>query len=72
MIATIDIRKTEIVNFRNRIERLINRSPSLKNHLEKIYPQVFEGSVRAQRNSFDIPDDSFVELNKILDSEFFG
>lgn len=34
--------KMEILEFRSRIERILNDSPSLKNYLTEIYPQVHD------------------------------
>ena len=41
--------QVEVVNFRNRIFRLLDRSPSLKNYMEKIYPQIFSDAISAQQ-----------------------
>ena len=64
--------QVEVVNFRNRIARLLDRSPSLKNYMEQIYPKVFEDAVSAQQIEFAIPQDSFIELKQILKKDYFG
>lgn len=64
--------QVEVVNFRNRISRLLDRSPSLKNYMEQIYPRVFEDAVSAQQIEFTIPQDSFIELKQILEKDYFG
>ena len=62
----------EVVNFRNRISRLLDRSPSLKNYMEQIYPRVFQDAVNAQQMEFKIPQDSFIDLKQILKKDYFG
>ena len=64
--------QVEVVNFRNRIFRLLDRSPSLKNYMEQIYPKVFRDACNAQQIEFDIPQDSFIDLKKILEKDYFG
>ena len=64
--------QVEVVNFRNRISRLLDRSPSLKNYMEQIYPRVFEDAVSAQQIEFTIPQDNFIELKQILKKDYFG
>ena len=64
--------QVEVVNFRNRISRLLDRSPSLKNYMEQIYPRVFEDAVSAQQIEFTIPQDNFIELKQILEKDYFG
>ncbi len=64
--------QVEVVNFRNRISRLLDRSPSLKNYMEQIYPKVFEDAVSAQQIEFSIPQNSFIELEQILKKDYFG
>ncbi len=61
-----------MVNFRNRIFRLLDRSPSLKNYMEQIYPKVFQDARNAQQIEFDIPQDSFIDLKQILEKDYFG
>lgn len=64
--------QVEVVNFRNRIFRLLDRSPSLKNYMEQIYPKVFRDACNAQQIEFDIPQDSFIDLKQILEKDYFG
>jgi DNA-directed RNA polymerase subunit F len=64
--------QVEVVNFRNRILRLLDRSPSVKNYMEEIYPKIFDDAVSAQQIEFTIPQDSFVELKQILKKDYFG
>ncbi|MEM9274042.1 MAG: DUF29 domain-containing protein [Cyanobacteria bacterium P01_F01_bin.143] len=64
--------QVEVVNFRNRIFRLLDRSPSLKNYMQNIYPKIFNDAVSAQQIEFTIPEDSFIELKQILKKDYFG
>jgi hypothetical protein len=64
--------QVEVVSFRNRIFRLIDRSPSLKNYMQEVYPRIFNDAVSAQSIEFTIPQDSFVELKQILEKDYFG
>ena len=64
--------QVEVVNFRNRIFRLLDRSPSLKNYMKRVYSRIFEDAVSAQKIEFTIPQDSFIELEQILEKDYFG
>ena len=64
--------KVEVVNFRNRIFRLLDRSPSLKNYMQNIYLKIFNDAVSAQKIEFTIPQDNFIELQQILKKDYFG
>ena len=64
--------QVKVVNFRNRISRLLERSPSLKNYMKQIYPRVFKDAVSAQQIEFEIPQDSSIELKQILEKDYFG
>lgn len=64
--------QVEVVNFRNRIFRLLDRSPSLKKYMQDIYIRVYQDAVSAQQIEFEIPNNSFISLEKILHKDFFG
>ena len=64
--------QVEVVNFRNRIFRLLDRSPSLKKYMEEIYPKIFDDAVSAQQIEFTIPQNNFIELTQILEKDYFG
>ena len=64
--------QVEVVNFRNRISRLLDRSPSLKNYMSSIYARIFADAVTAQQIEFTIPQDSFIALEQILNKDYFG
>lgn len=64
--------KVEIINFRRRIKRLIKQNPSFNAHLKEIYPEVFQDVVDAWRIEFEIPEDSFIAPEQMLDENYFG
>lgn len=64
--------QVEVVNFRNRIKRLLKRSPSLKRYMEEIYVEVYQDVVDSQKIEFDIPEDNFIELEKMMKKDYFG
>jgi hypothetical protein len=63
--------KVEIINFRRRIKRLIKQNPSFNALLAEIYPEVFQDVVDAWSIEFDIPENSFIELEQIMQEDFF-
>jgi Domain of unknown function DUF29 len=62
----------EVINFRNRLKRLLRRSPSLKKYMSEVYPEIFADAVDSKRSEFDIPNDCFIELEQILNQDYFG
>ena len=64
--------KAEVVNFRNRIQRLLKRSPSLKKYMDEIYAEVYRDAVDSRKIEFDIPEDNFIGLEQILKKDYFG
>lgn len=64
--------RKEIIHFRDEIKEILNESPSLKNYLSENYQAWYEKSVRAMSQEFDIPDDSFVALETIMQDDYFG
>ena len=64
--------KAEVVNFRNRIQRLLKRSPSLKKYMDEIYAEVYQDAVDSRKIEFDIPEDNFIGLEQILKKDYFG
>jgi hypothetical protein len=63
--------KVEIINFRRRIKRLIKQNPSFKTLLTQMYPEVFQDVIDAWKVEFDIPDNSYIELEQILKEDYF-
>ena len=62
----------EVVNFRFEISQIFKESPSLRNYLQQNYQDWYSSSVKAIKREFDIPDDSFVTLETILQDDYFG
>lgn len=63
--------KSQVSNFRNRINRILKKNPSLKNYLAQEYSSVYEDAVKNMSFEFDIPKDSFFELEQIMQEDFF-
>jgi hypothetical protein len=61
-----------VANFRNQIKRLLKRNPSFKNYLEEIYPEIFVEVLQVRSLEFDIPDHVFIELEVIMQLNYFG
>jgi ABC-type phosphate transport system auxiliary subunit len=64
--------QAEVVNFRNRIKRLLKRSPSLKNHMAEVYTEIYQDAVASRKREFDIPENNNMNLEEILKEDFFG
>jgi len=64
--------KVEVRNFRNRILRLLKRSPSLEKYLQEIYPEILEETIDTWQIEFDIPQDTSVTLEEIMREDYFG
>jgi len=64
--------KVEVNNFRNRINRLLKQNPSYRKYMAEVYPDIFQDAVKSWRIEFDIPDNSFIELNRVMQEDYFG
>ena len=62
--------KIEILEFRSRIERILDDSPSLKNYLTEIYPKAHRLAVARMSILFDLPDDASIAESFALSSNF--
>lgn len=62
--------QVEVKNFRNRLKRLLKRSPSLKNHWIEIYPEIYQDAVDTWRIEFEIPDHDPIPLTEILPTDY--
>ncbi|MGL5836017.1 MAG: DUF29 domain-containing protein [Waterburya sp.] len=62
----------EVVNFRNRIKRILKKNPSLKNYLKFEYRDLYQDAIATMMFDFEIPQDSFVEVEQILQDGYFG
>jgi Domain of unknown function DUF29 len=64
--------QTVVFNSRNFIRRLIKLNPSLKKHLEKVYPEIYQNAVRILNLEFYIPENAPIELEQILNKSYYG
>jgi hypothetical protein len=64
--------QAEVNNFRNRIQRLLKRSPSLNSYLANIYQDIYQDALESCSLEFDIKNDKLIPLEKMLDKSFFG
>ena len=64
--------KKEVTNFRNRIKRILKKNPSLKSYMASEYPEIYSDAVKYMSYDFNIPEDSFVELETIMQEDYFG
>ena len=62
--------KIEILEFRSRIERILNDSPSLKNYLTEIYPKVHRLAVSRMSIIFDLPNHASIPQSFALSDTF--
>ena len=61
----------EVNAFRDSINKIIRKNPSLKNYLQDEYWDNFRAAKRRVGESFDIPDDYFIEFEKAMDLEYY-
>ena len=64
--------QTVVFNSRNFIRRLIKRNPSLKKHIEQVYPEIYRNAIRVWNFEFYIPKNTPIELEQILDKSYYG
>ncbi len=62
----------EVTNFRNRIKRILKKNPSLNNYLKTEYSDIYQDAIATMSFDFDIPEDNFVEVEQIMESNYFG
>ncbi|WP_040897859.1 DUF29 domain-containing protein [Xenococcus sp. PCC 7305] len=62
----------EVTNFRNRINRILKKNPSLSNYLKAEYSDLYQDAISTMSFDFDIPEDNFVEVQQIMESDYFG
>jgi|GEM_PF-2697768 len=61
-----------VFNSRDAIQKLLQQNPSLKKHLEQIYPQLYQDAVDFWQAEFYIPQNVPIELSQILQKNYFG
>jgi predicted unusual protein kinase regulating ubiquinone biosynthesis (AarF/ABC1/UbiB family) len=64
--------KSEVVNFRNLIKRLLKRNPSFNQYMKDVYQELFQDAIAKSKVEFEIPSNSFVELEIIMSDDYFG
>lgn len=57
---------------RNCIQKSLQNNPNLKKYLETIYPILYRNAVNTSQTQFYIPNDVPIELEQILDNNYFG
>lgn len=62
----------EVINFRNRINRILKKNPSLKNYIAQEYEDIWQDAIAVMGVEFEIPETSFVSLEKIMQNDYFG
>ncbi|MEM8830996.1 MAG: DUF29 domain-containing protein [Cyanobacteria bacterium P01_G01_bin.19] len=62
----------EVTNFRNRIKRILKKNPSLRNYLKAEYIDIYQDAIATMSFDFDIPENSFVKIEEIMDKDYFG
>ena len=62
----------EVTNFRNRINRILKKNPSLKNYLADEYQDIYLDAIAVMKFQFEIPQDNFIDLLTILEKDFYG
>ena len=62
----------EVTNFRSRINRILKKNPSLKNYLASEYLDIYQDAVKAMKLLFEIPQNELIELEQIMQENYFG
>ena len=63
--------QAESTNFRNQINRLLKRSPSLKKYMAEVYFEIYSEAIESRSKIFHIPEHELLPLDKILNKDFF-
>lgn len=64
--------RSEVINFRNRIKRLVKANPSFKSLLEEIFPDILQDAIEIWEGQFSIPADVELTLAQTLNPQYFG
>ena len=62
----------EVVNFRNRINRILKKNHSLKNYLKSEYLDLYQDAISTMVFDFEIPEHDRVEVEQIMKDDYFG
>ena len=61
-----------VLTSRDRLNKLIEGSSSLKRYMEQIYPKTYRDAVNSWQTEFYIPKNTPIELKQILQTNYFG
>ena len=66
--------KIEVINFRTQIANILEDSPSLKNYLAENYRQWYQQSYQKYQKGilFEMPSFEYVELEQLMQDDYFG
>lgn len=64
--------RSEVVNFRKRIKRILKKNPSLNNYLKEQYREIYQDAIAIMSQQFDIPDEEIITSEKLLQDDYFG
>ena len=64
--------RSEVVNFRNRINRILKKNLSLKNYLKSEYVDNYKDAIAAMSEKFEIPNKSIISVEEIMKNNYFG
>ena len=64
--------QSSISNARGCIKGLLKDNPNLEKHLERIYPILYQDTTNTLQSQFYIPENMPIELQQILDKNYFG
>lgn len=64
--------KAEVINFRNRINRLLKRNPSFHKYMKEIYPEIFQDVLKSSKAEFEIKEGAKITLEFAMDENYFG
>ena len=62
----------EVTSFRSRINRILKKNPSLKNYLNTEYQDIYQDATKSMKLLFEMPEDNFIELDLIMQEDYFG
>ena len=63
--------ESEVVNFRVLLKKRLKESPSLKAQLEDIYQEILPSSKKSLSRLFDLPKQIDLNLEQVLDEDWF-
>ena len=61
-----------VFDSRNCIQKSLRNNPKIKEYLETIYPILYQDAVNTSQTQFYIPNNVPIELEQILDKNYFG